>query len=361
MKTRNKIILPKKKKHQRKQRGLPPGSLVYTGTHKDTALLLSKTRYNDNLTETKEITVAELLATKSDDNVVQWIDLVGLYDIDRITAIGEKFGIHQLQLEDMVNTAHRPKAEVDDNSIFVIFKIIKRINGEIDEEQISLYLKENMLFSFQEHEGDVFDPIRERIKMAAGRIRSRKADFLMYALIDVVVDSYFEVLEEIGNRQEQIEDDLAASADRQILLSIRESKSELNNMRKAVLPLREAVSTIIRGTSNNLCEESTIRYFQDVQDHLIQMAELIESAREINNDMREIYLSTMSNRMNEIMKVLTVISTIFIPLSFVAGVYGTNFEHVPEYTWPYGYGYFWLVCSLIIFVMVSYFKRKKWF
>lgn len=353
--------MAKKKKHQRKQRGLPPESIIYTGRHKQIGLQLSKTSYNETSAETKEISLDELFETESIRDTVQWIDLIGLHDEGRIARIGEKFGIHQLQLEDMANTDHRPKAEVDDESVFVIFKIITRVNGEIEEEQISLYFKQNILLSFQEHEGDVFDPIRDRIKMAAGRIRTRNADYLMYALIDVVVDSYFEVLEEIGTKQEEIENKLAASSERQMLIEIRDSKADINNLRKAVLPLREAVSTIIRSTGHTLCSESTIRYFQDVQDHLVQLAELIEGARETNKDLRETYLTSMSNRMNEIMKVLTVISTIFIPLSFIAGVYGTNFENLPEYEWRYGYGYFWGVCLTVIFGMVYFFKRKKWF
>jgi magnesium transporter len=291
---------------------------------------------------------------------VFWADITGLHDVDLIHRIGQKFNIHQLQLEDILNTVQRPKAEVADDSVFLTFRMLTKDDGELQEEQISLFLGNDVLLSFQEKPGDVFDPIRERLDKAAGRIRTRKADYLLYALLDVTVDSYFHILESIGSRQEELEDMMLEDPDKTILLEIRKCKNDLYTLRKAIFPLREAVSKIMRG-DGNLIHENTNPYFEDVHDHLIQLAELVENYREINTDLREIYLSTLSMKMNEIMKVLTIISTIFIPLSFVAGVYGTNFDILPELHWQNGYLFFWLICLTVAGAMIYYFKKKNWY
>jgi len=351
--------LAHKRRKYRKKAGLPPGTLLYTGAHNTVDLTIDVWKYNSQDVEDKSITSIELEKFSPAQDYVYWVDMVGLHDTQRIYQLGQKFDIHQLQLEDVLNTTQRPKAEVSDTDVFLTLRMLQINDGEIEDEQVSFYLTSNILISLQERPGDVFDPIRERIKKAAGRIRTRKADYLLYALLDVVVDNYFHIIENIGDRQEAIEDNLAANKTDNALANIKACKDDIYMLRRSIFPLREAVSKIMRGASQ-LCEADTIKYLEDVHDHLIQLAELIENYREINTDLREIYLSTLSMRMNDIMKLLTIISTIFIPLSFVAGVYGTNFEVLPEISWPRGYLYFWIVCITIIVVMITYFKRKKW-
>lgn len=349
----------KAKRKQRKQVGLPPGTLIYTGTFRENPTAFEWMSFNTEIQQSKALSIVEIESIEFNSKQTHWLNVVGLNDADSIQRIGQKFNIHDLQLEDILNTNQRPKAETSDDDIFITLRMLQWKDGNINEEQVSFFLNKSALLSFQERPGDVFNPIRERIAKAGGRMRSKKADYLLYALIDVTVDNYFHLLEEIGTEQEEIEDRLTSSASVEELTHIKKCKNQLYLLRKAIFPLREAVAKIIRG-DNQLCEETTIRFFEDVHDHLIQLAELVENYREINTDLREIYLSTLSIRMNEIMKLLTIISTIFIPLSFVAGVYGTNFEVLPEIKWPFGYVYFWLVCISIIGLMLFYFKRKKW-
>ena len=348
------------KKHRTKKApGLPPGSLIYTGHHVEVPFAMEILRYNDKELEGKTFTVAELEDLDVSDGYVNWVNVIGLHDPAKIAEVGKKFNIHQLLLEDMLNIAQRPKVQVGDDSVFLTFKMLNIGQEEVDEEQISLYLTGNTVISFQEKHGDVFEPLRTRITQASGRIRSRKADYLLYALLDVVIDTYFHIIESVGERQENVEDMIDENRAENVSREIRGCKKDLNTLRKAIYPLREAVGTIHRGESS-LFDDSTIMFLTDAYDHLIQLTEMIETHRELNGDLRDVYLSDLSNRLNEVMKVLTIISTIFIPLGFLAAVYGMNFEYMPELKWPFGYLYFWIIGMAVVIGMLIYFKVRKW-
>ena len=347
------------KKHHTKKAGLPPGSLIYTGKHTDVPIAMEILSYNEENLQGNTLHADDVADLKIDESHVNWLNVNGLHDHDVIATIGKKFNIHQLVLEDMLNITQRPKVQVTDESVFLTFRMLNLTDDGVDEEQISLYLTGNTVISFQEKQGDVFEPLRTRITQASGRIRTRKADYLLYALLDVVIDTYFHIIEAVGERQEMIEDLIDENQADTVSREIRTCKKDLNTLRKAIYPLREAVGTIHRGESG-LFESSTVMFLTDAYDHLIQLTEMIETHRELNGDLRDVYLSALSNRLNEVMKVLTMISTIFIPLSFLAAVYGMNFEFMPELSWPFGYLYFWLIGLFLVVGMVFYFRHKKW-
>ncbi len=347
------------KKPHKKQAGLPPGSLIYTGKYTDVNITIDLLRYDETKVESSTLHPQALPHLATDHKQVQWLNINGLHDTAIISQLGKTFNIHKLVLEDMLNITQRPKVMVTDDAVFITFRMLNHTADGLDEEQISLYLTGNTVISFQEKQGDVFEPLRNRITHASGRIRTRKADYLFYGLLDVVIDTYFHCIEAVGERQEDVEDLIDLNQTELVSKEIRTCKKELNTLRKAIYPLREAVSTIHRGESG-LFEHSTILFLTDAYDHLIQLTEMIETHRELNGDLRDIYLSALSNRLNEVMKVLTMISTIFIPLSFLAAVYGMNFKFMPELSWPIGYFLFWLISILLVIGMLIYFRFKKW-
>jgi len=348
------------KRLHKKPPGLPPGTLIYTGIHRVDPPHFEILSYNQTDLSGKTLAFEDVLALKSEKNQAHWLNITGIHNLEYIAAIGQKYGIHQLQLEDMVNITQRPKVQVDENNLFLTFKMLLPHKDGIEEEQISLYLTGNTVISFQEKTGDVFEPVRTRILTTGGRIRSRQADYLIYALLDVVIDSYFELIDDVGERQEAIEDTIEAKAGLDVNPRIRMCKRDLNTLRKAIYPLRDAVATIQRLESNHF-DPATLVFFTDAHDHLVQLAEMIETYRELNAELRDLYMSSLSNKMNEVMKVLTMISTIFIPLSFLAAVYGMNFEVLPELQWASGYYFFWAISGSLALGMVFYFRRRKWF
>jgi magnesium transporter len=285
----------------------------------------------------------------------------GIHEVEIIEKIGKNYGIHPLLLEDILNTEQRPKLDDFDDYMFLVLKMLSfdEERGEITTEQVSLILGQNYVISFQEREGDVFNPVRDRIRNAKGRIRRMGADYLAYALLDSIVDSYFLILERIGDRIEGLEEDLISNPDEKTLQTIHHLKREMIFLRRSIWPLREVISGISRKESN-LIKESTEIFLRDVYDHTIQVIDTIESFRDTVSGMLDIYLSSLSNRMNEVMKVLTIFASIFIPLTFVAGIYGMNFSNMPELGWKWGY-----FCALAIMAgigisMLFYFKRKHW-
>jgi len=284
--------------------------------------------------------------------------------MDKITGekLGKYFEVHPLVLEDIVNTGQRPKMEDFENYLFIVLKMF-HYDEEADEiktEQVSLVLGSNFVISFQEREGDVFHPIRERIRNAKGRIRKMAPDYLAYSLLDAIVDSYFIIMEKLGEEIENTEEKLVTNPTPATLQTIHNLKREMIFLRKSVWPLREVISALERGGSS-LIQESTHIYLRDVYDHTIQVIDTIESFRDMVSGMLDIYLSSISNRMNEVMTVLTIIATIFIPLTFIAGIYGMNFEYMPELKWHWFYPKaFWLTIIVIAGFMAFYFKRKKW-
>ncbi len=285
----------------------------------------------------------------------------GIHQLDNIEKIGEHFKIHPLVLEDIMNTGQRPKMEDFNDYLFIVLKMLSydEEENETKTEQVSLILSSKFVISFQESEGDVFDPVRERIRSDRGRIRKMGVDYLAYSLIDAIVDNYFMVLEKIGEKIEDIEDELVKNPTPEVLHTIHRLKRELIFLRKSVWPLREVISRLERWESP-LIDKSIDIYLRDVYDHTIQVIDALETFRDMLSGMLDIYLSSLSNRMNEVMKVLTIIATIFIPLTLISSIYGMNFKYMPELDWFWGYPLVYTVMLAVSAVMLIYFRRKKW-
>ena len=341
--------------------GLPPGSLVYRGEKPAGPVKITLLDYDASHLEEREIRQVEECFQFKDEPPVTWVNVDGLHEADIIEKIGRHFDVHPLSLEDIMHTEQRPKMEDFDDYIFIIFKMFYHdaAADHLKTEQVSLLLGPTWVISFQEEEGDVFEPIRQRIRNAKGRIRKMGADYLAYALMDAVVDNYFLVLEKIGERVEDIEEEVVSDPDPETLQHIHRLKRELILLRKSVWPLREVIGGMERAETD-LIDQKTGIYLRDVYDHTIQIIDTIETFRDMVSGMLDIYLSSVSNRMNEVMKVLTVIATIFIPLTFIAGVYGMNFAHMPELDWRWSYPLVWLTMTVIAVAMLIYFRRKEW-
>lgn len=292
---------------------------------------------------------------------VTWLDIDGVHQTDVLESVGACANLHPLVIEDIHNTYQRPKVEDYEDYLYIVLKMISwdGDSKELQGEQVSLILGQNYVLSFKEDPGDIFDPVRSRLREGKGRLRKMSADYLAYALLDQVVDHYFIVLENLGEQIEDLEDELVTNPDSSTLQTIHHLKRELIFLRKSVWPLREAISSLERGESP-LFQPETLVYLRDVYDHTIQVIDTIETFRDMVSGMLDIYLSSISNRMNEVMKVLTIIATIFIPLTFIAGVYGMNFVNMPELQWPWGYFMVWGVMIIIFIGMLIFFKRKKW-
>ncbi len=341
--------------------GLSPGTLIHVGEVKVERARISLLDYDESAFQEKEVTTIEECFPFKDKPTITWINIDGLHQVEIVEALGKHFGLHPLVMEDIVHTGQRPKMEDYENTLFIVLKMLlyNEASEQIDEEQVSLILGPNLVISFQEREGDVFDPIRERIRNNRGRIRKMGADYLAYALVDAIVDHYFILLEKVGDRVEILGEELVEKPSPKTLEEIHALKRELLFMRKSVWPLREVISGLQRGESA-LFEEHTLIYLRDVYDHSIQVIDTVETFRDMISGMLDIYLSSVSNRMNEVMKVLTIIATIFIPLTFVAGIYGMNFQYMPELRWSWGYFGALGVMGLAVVGMILYFKRKRW-
>ena len=341
--------------------GLPPGSLVHIGRKRSDTVRVTVIDYDsDTLRETPIEQIEDCFAFK-DTNTVTWINIDGLHRVDLIEKIGKHFDIHPLVLEDVVHTGQRPKCEDHDRYLFVVLKMLRFDDAKqrIIVEQVSVLLCGNVVISFQEEVGDVFDAVRQRIRNSKGRIRNMRADYLAYALIDAVVDQYFVILEAMGEQIEAMEEMVIRNPTDKILRQIHATKRQLITLRKSIWPLREVIGCLEKSESV-IVADTTQPYFRDVYDHCIQVIDTVEGFRDMASGLLDIYLSGMSNRMNAVMKVLTIIATIFIPLTFVAGIYGMNFDHMPELHWRWGYGMVWGVMAVIAGAMVIFFKRKRW-
>ena len=348
-------------KKRSKAAGLPPGTAVYIGKQRTEEVRITVIDYDKDQIQEKGFKTVEDCFRFKDKSTVTWINIDGIYKTEILEKAGKHFGLHPLVIEDIANTGQRPKVEDFGEYVFVVLKMLgyDEEKLEVTSEQVSLILGTNFVISFQEKIGDVFDPIRQRIREAKGRIRRMGADYLSYALIDAVVDGYFSILEKLGDRIEGTEEVLIADPSPETLQAINYLKRELLFIRKSVWPLREVISSLHRGESS-LISDATGVYFRDVYDHTIQVIDTVETFRDMASSMFDTYLSSISNRMNEVMKVLTIIATIFIPLTFVAGIYGMNFTFMPELKWHWGYPAVLLVMVGVFVTMILYFKRKKW-
>ncbi len=348
------------KKRSRKS-GLPPGTLVHIGAKPDGKALISFMNYDEFHLDEREVQNVEECFFLRDLPAVSWIHIDGIHQMELIEKLGAHFNLHLLVLEDIVNTGQRPKLEDYGDYLFVVLKMLRhdRKSGLLDAEQLCMVVGPHYVITFQERPGNLFDPVRERIRHGKGRSRRMGADYLAYALIDAIVDEYFAVLEHYGERIEAVEENLVNHPTPDSLRAIHRLKSEMIFLRKSVWPLREVVNMLERGESPLIRQPTTV-YLRDVYDHTVHVIDTVETFRDIISGMLETYLSSMSNRMNEVMKVLAIIATIFMPLTFIAGIYGMNFEHMPELAWPWGYP---LALSLIVtaaVVPILLVKRKGW-
>ena len=353
--------MPELIKKRSRKAGLPPGTLIHIGEKKTEELKITVIDYEETHFEEREVKRVEECFVFKDKPTVTWMNVDGLHQVEILEKLGECYGLHPLVLEDILNTDQRPKMEDYGEYIYIVLKALdyNDKSNEIETEQISLILGSNFVFSFQEREGDTFDPIRERIRNGKGRIRSMGADYLAYALLDSIIDNYFIILEKLGEKIELLEEKLVTQPAPETLRTIHHLKREMIFLRKAVWPLREVINGLERGESS-LIKESTRVYLRDVYDHTIQTIDTIETYRDMVSGMLDIYLSSVSNRLNSVMKVLTIIATIFMPLTFLAGVYGMNFKYMPELGWRLGYPLIWLIMIGIGVLMLIFFRKKKW-
>ena len=341
--------------------GLSPGTLIHVGEKKTDHSTLSFMNYTADTCFQQDNASLQQCLDPRDSAITTWINLDGLSDTDLIGALGQHFGLHPLVQEDILNTEQRPKMEDFDNYIYVVLKMLFQPENtdSIHEEQVSLIMGPDFVLSIQEQPGDVFQPIRDRLLAGKGRIRIAGTDYLTYALIDVIVDNYFIILEQLGERIADMEDEVLQEPTPDTLETIHRLKHDLIHLRKSVWPLRELISGLQRSDSEMISNTTKI-FLRDVYDHTIQVIDTIESFRDMVSSMMDIYLSSVSNRMNEIMKVLTLIATVFMPLTFIVGVYGMNFNYMPELHWKWGYPAVLGVMLCIGVCMWILFKRKKW-
>ena len=342
--------------------GLPPGTLVYTGEKTDIDVKITYVEYNEGNHRSETYERSDRLPIhQSNESIVQWYDIRGLHDINLMQKIAESFGVHSLAMEDVVDVHKRPSYTEYKNGHFISLKAFDydpKVK-EVQTQTISLFFGKGFVLSFQEHEDDIFKPLRDRIANSSGRIRQRGSDYLTYAVIDVVVDRYFSVIDKIEETLEEIEDTISNDVDAINKGEIQETKVNLIKVRKSVVPLREALNQFIRSESN-LIDPSTEAYLRDVYDHTIQVAESTDTLRDILGGLQDLYLSEISLKMNKIMQFLTIVTAIFVPISFLTGLYGMNFEVIPELKYRHGYYMLWVAMVVITLGMLWWFKRKKW-
>ncbi len=341
--------------------GKAPGTLLYVGNKEVSDVTITIYEYNQANVQTRQITHLEHCFPHPDKFAVKWVDLDGIQNVEVVKQLGIAYNLHSLVLEDVLNTELRPKIEFFDEYVFVACKMLSynTRKQEVDIEHVSFVMNTNYVLSLQEKPGDVFDPIRERIRTTGSRIRRGGADFLLYSLLDIIIDNYFLVLENIGEQLEELEEEIIRSPTRRSLANLYRIKRELIFVRKAVWPIREVVN-ILYQDEGRLIHKETHKYFRDAYDHSIQVIDTVESYRDVATGLLDIYLSGMSNKTNDTMKVLTIISTIFMPLTFIAGVYGMNFDNMPEL--HLRYGYFWTLGTMLVscLLMIAWFRRKGW-
>ncbi|KAF5412958.1 MAG: Cobalt/magnesium transport protein CorA [Candidatus Methanocomedens sp.] len=344
-----------------KKVGLPPGALVHVGDEKTEEIRITIITYDEGQFQEKEVKTVEECFPVKDKPIVTWINIDGIHQVDIIEKMGKHFDLHPLILEDIMHAGQRPKVQVFNHFIYVVLKMFMfdESENEIQADQVSLIIGSNFVVSFQEKQCEIFEHVKEMIRKSNGRIRKMGADYLAYALLDAIVDQYFVILEKIGEMIELIEEELVTKPEPNTLQTIHNMKREIILLRKSIWPLREVINSLGRGESP-LIQESTTIYLRDVYDHTIQVIDTIETFRDMVSGMLDIYLSSVSNKMNEVMKVLTIIATIFIPLTFIAGIYGMNFEYMPELGWEWSYPLVWIIMIGIGFSMLLYFKKKQW-
>jgi magnesium transporter len=338
--------------------GTPPGTLVAAGA--PTPARISVLAYNrEGSTERRDVTIEDAFAAAAPGGVT-WINVDGLGDTKVLARLGERFGLHPLALEDVLDVGQRPKVERYDKHLFIVMRTMRIAEGDITEEQVSLFFGAGWLITVQERpDGDCFGAVREAIRQGRGRVRDAGADYLAYLIVDAVVDAYFPVVEQFGERIQTLETSALDDASPAVLVQMQRLRHQLLGLRRAVWPMREEVVVLQREDSDLVTPETRL-FLRDVYDHAVQALEIVESLRETAVSVMEVYLSVQNQRLNEVMKVLTVIATIFIPLTTIASIYGMNFKHMPELEWRYGYAWALGLMLASALGMVAYFRRRGW-
>jgi len=339
----------------------PPGTVEYVGQPRTEETRIDLLEFSETDVSEYQIDKPEHIKKFLSSDKVKWIRVIGVHDSHIITKLGDIFQINQLELEDITNTSQRPRMEEREDYIFMVFKalILNSEEQDVTIEQVSLILGENFVLSFHETDPKLFGPLRSRIISGKGRVRKMKSDYLAFTIADIMIDQYFVVMEDIGNTIESIESELVinpGSSDQEAIYRI---KRRLVYVGRTIWPVRELINEIERSDHHLIHDESRI-YFRNIYDHTVQIIETLDSLRDLTSSMMDLYLSSVSLKLNEIMKVLTIFSALFIPLTFLAGVYGMNFSYLPEKDWHYGYAMFWVICVLATIFMLFYFRRKKW-
>lgn len=344
-----------------KKAGLPPGTLVHIGKRRAENVRITVIDYDEQHYQETECKSPEECFPFKDKKTVSWINIDGLHEPETIQRIGNHFGLHPLLLEEILNTMHRPKLEDFESHIFLTLKMlgINKKGTSIVTEQVSMVLGDGWLLTFQERQGDLFDSFRQRLREGKAAARKRGPDYLLYRLMDTIVDNYYFVIEHFNDSIERLEEQVLQVPDQGVLHELQRLKRLLISFRRSVSPLREVVGTLQKD-GNKLIQKGTERYLHDVYEHIIQLNDHIEAQRDMLGGIMDLYHSGVSNKMNQVMQVLTIISTIFIPLTFIAGIYGMNFEHMPELGWMYGYFGVLGLMVIVVIIMVLYFKKKRW-
>lgn len=341
--------------------GLPPGSLVFTGRKKTEQLDVSIMEFGpDRLEESQSHDISSCFPCR-DTGEISWVTITGLHDTEKIDTLCRHFGIHPLVSEDILNTNQRPKVEIFDDYIFITLKILdfEKDTRHIGIDQVSLILGSGYVLMFQEQQESLFDPLRKRIRESKGRIRRMGSDYLLFAILDIIVDHYFVNLEQVSDHIENIEKLLVAEPEPKTLNEIYRLKREVLFLRKSVWPLREAVSRLEKSESP-LVTDGIVPYLRDLYDHTIQVIDSVETNRDLLSGMLDLYLTSVSSRMNQVMKILTIIATIFIPLTFIVGIYGMNFENMPELQWHYAYYAVLGFMFAVAIGMLIWFRKNRW-
>lgn len=342
--------------------GFPPGSLVHVGDVIGTKTRISVIDYSKENCEEQEIQSIEEILKYKDKDTITWVMIEGLTNTDIVERIGTMFGIHQLVLEDILNTNQRPKFEEYEDHLYIVLKCLLSEDEEftVNSEQISLLVLKNFVFMFKEKQDTLFKPVQQRVKTSKSRFRNRGSDYLTYAILDFIVDQNFVLIDTLDEVVTSLEDSLLTDEPTQeMLYRIQRLKRQIISIRKYISPIRELLAGMLR-SETELIDINTHIYLRDVSDHAIRVTESIESYRDILTGLLDIYISSVSNKMNEVMKVLTVFASIFIPLTFLAGIYGMNFEYMPELKWQWAYPTLWIAFITIPIILLIYFKKKKW-
>ena len=354
-----KLAMMKLVQKRSKKTGLSPGTLIHIGETRTDSVTVTRFNYAGTHCDEQVVTDMEALQPPADETVT-WVNVGGVHKVEVLEGFGKCFGLHPLLLEDIANTDQRPKLDDYETYLFLVMKMLTTSDrGDILVEQVSFVLGRNYVLSFQENGTDVFGAVRDRLKGGKGRLRQNGSDYLIYALIDAVVDQYFAVLEMLGERIESLQERVMADPKPETLQNIHALKRQLLFVRRAVWPLREAINNLSRSECPFL-HEPTKLFFRDVYDHVVQIVDTIETLREMVSASLDIYLSSVSYRLNAVMRVLTVITTIFMPLSFIAGIYGMNFEHMPELKWAWGYPMALGIMGVVAAIMLIGFRLKNW-